>query len=296
MVSCIITTYKRKVEIVERALLSILKQTYKNIEILIINDYPEDNKLVDEIGKMIEKYKTQKHIEYIVLEHHCGACKARNAGIQNSKGKYIAFLDDDDEWIETKIEKQVEFAKKYNADLVYCNSITKNEENKTERIRHDTEQPSGLIFNELLIKNIIGSNSFPLISKKVLTDVNGYNENLPAMQDIDLYLRIAKKANIKYINEPLAIYHVYKGERISRNHEAKMTAYQIFVKKYSEEINKDKELIYSYNVIGLEIYTNSKKTKKAFIYWIKVFSQKPYKIKQNIYWFLKIIAKDIFKI
>lgn len=103
LVTAVITTYKRGVNIVERALKSIVNQTYSNLEIIVVNDYPDDSELVEKIHNTIEKYRDQRPIEYIVVERNGGACKARNIAVNRAKGDYIAFLDDDDEWLPQKL-------------------------------------------------------------------------------------------------------------------------------------------------------------------------------------------------
>ena len=110
LVSVIITTYKRPTDILKRAIMSAIGQTYKNIEIIIVNDCPEQKELSKEIKKMISTIHDNR-IKYIELDKNQGACIARNIGIKNSNGYYIALLDDDDEWVKEKIELQIIFLK-----------------------------------------------------------------------------------------------------------------------------------------------------------------------------------------
>ena len=95
MISCVITTYKREPEVLKKAVDSILSQSYKDIEIIVVNDAPEDSELSNRLYKMLSEYDFP--INYIVHESNKGACEARNTVIKNSNGEYIAFLDDDDE-------------------------------------------------------------------------------------------------------------------------------------------------------------------------------------------------------
>ena len=119
LISCIITTYKRPISILKRAIDSIVSQTYKNIELIIVNDAPQDTELEEEIKNLLDEYKTIP-IVYIVNNKNMGACYSRNAGITKARGKFIAFLDDDDEWLPTKLKKQYELMIKADVDLVYC--------------------------------------------------------------------------------------------------------------------------------------------------------------------------------
>ena len=282
LVTCVITTYKREPNIFERALLSIIKQSYSNIEIIVVNDYPDDKELVLKLKKIVENYEKERNIQYIVVEKNGGACKARNIAINESNGEYIAFLDDDDEWLANKIQKQVECAEKSNAVLVYCNSITKYLDLKEEKTRFKEIQPTGYIYNKLLYGNIIGSCSFPLIKKEKIIEVGGFNENMPAMQDYELYLRIVKENIVEYIHEPLVIYYSYSGERISRNFEARLTALEIIYEKIKNEIITNKKLEYKFNVSFFNAYVDTKDRKRAIKYLVKIIKYNPFNILFNI--------------
>ena len=92
-IACVLITYRREIEVVERALLSIINQTYKCIDIVLVNDYPEDIQHSYKLKKLADKYG----IKYVTYKHNSGACVARNAGASCTEGDYIAFLDDDDD-------------------------------------------------------------------------------------------------------------------------------------------------------------------------------------------------------
>lgn len=106
IVDVVITTYRRPIEIIKRALDSVLNQTYEKIQIAIVNDYPEDKSMAESIRSFIDEYNDSK-IRYYSYEKNMGACYARNFGARHLNGEFIAFLDDDDEWLPEKIEKQL---------------------------------------------------------------------------------------------------------------------------------------------------------------------------------------------
>ena len=122
LVSVIIPTYKRA-DMLTKAIDSAINQTYKNIEIIVIDDNDPSSKYRFETKKKLSSYIQSGVIRYIENEKNLGGAITRNRAVEQSKGEYIAFLDDDDIFFPTKIEKQVEVMiqnKDNNVGLVYC--------------------------------------------------------------------------------------------------------------------------------------------------------------------------------
>ena len=123
LVSVIITTYNR-IATLPRAINSVLKQTYTNLELIIVDDGSNDG-----TDKYIEQLNDSR-LKYIRLGKNLGPAGARNAGVNAAKGKYIAFQDSDDEWDENKLAIQMEVLKNSpNCDLVYCAMKQVDEDN-----------------------------------------------------------------------------------------------------------------------------------------------------------------------
>ena len=292
LVTSIITTYKREVKVVERALLSIINQTYKNIEIIIVNDCPSEVKLANDLKEMIAKYQSSNNIKYIVVEKNGGACKARNIGIENATGEYIAFLDDDDEWLPEKVELQLQSLLENNEyALSYCNSYFYNVDKQITTLRFKVAQPTGDIYSALLEKNIVGSCSFPMFRADVLKEFNGFSEDMPAMQDWELYMRICENNKAVYIDKPLIRYYKYEGERISRNSTKRIAAFEIMKNRYIDKIATNKQALYNFYLLAANDYSIGKKTLTALKYCFKAISIKPFKIKNNLYFIAKIFAR-----
>ena len=290
LVSAIITTYNRDVLIVKRALDSIINQTYNNIEIIIVNDCPNNAKNHNDIINLIKKYN-KKVIKYILVKENGGACKARNIGIDNSKGEYIAFLDDDDEWYSNKIEEMVNLAVSSKAAIIYSNAKIHNENSNIEITRFKKIPPQGYIYYELFINNYIGSCSFPLIKKNSLTEVDGFNEKMPALQDWELYLRIAKNNNVYYVDKELTKYYVYNGERISKNSSKRAKAFQMLFDNYYDEVRTNKKANYYFLMNGVKIYANNRQLKNAYSLWFKAIFLKPFNIIYNFKLFTFILIR-----
>lgn len=287
MISCIISTYNRPISILKRALDSILSQTIKDIEVIIVNDAPENIKLSNEIRDFLNDYKDIK-LKYIEHERNMGACAARNTGIKNAEGEFLAFLDDDDEWMENKLEVMVKYFNDPSIGLVYCNHKRINEINGENRIiKPEIHEEDA--FRTLLVKNFIGSTSFPLLRSSVVKNVGMFDEKLKSSQDVDLWIRIAEHSNIKYVDECLNIYYVSE-KSITSNMKNKIEGYEYQLKKYANIYQEDKQLLnHKLNVIAWT-FLFCKNIRKFLHYYIFAIKIAPFS-KYNLLVFNKIINK-----
>lgn len=232
-ISVIITTYKRPFETLARAIESALAQTHTNFEIIVVDDSPESPER-ENLKNSIEKRYSGKLL-YIQNPKNLGACASRNIGINHSTGQYIALLDDDDQWLPTKNERMVQCFDSEDIGLVYCNFHTYH--NGAPITIRKRKRYEGSVLPQLLESNFIGGCSIPLIPRKVLDDCGMFDERLPASQDTDLYRRIAKKYKIKYLDEPLMIYH-FSDESISSSQEKQIRGRLMLLEKYKDEYAK----------------------------------------------------------
>ena len=237
LISVIITTYKRSPKMVYRAIQSVINQTYRNLEIIIVDDSPDDFKERKAVERMILSIKEKdKRIRYIKHTKNMGACAARNTGIKKSHGNFIAFLDDDDEWLSVKLEKQLKLFKDSEVGLVYCRSFTINELSGLKKVRKANFY-RGFVFDQLIKSNFIGSTSFPLIRKECFNYCGMFDINLRSSQDYDLWLRIAKRYKVDYVNEPLVKYYIHDNERITTDPLSKIQGIIYINTKYKEYLN-----------------------------------------------------------
>lgn len=215
-------------KILKRAIDTVYAQTLQDIELIVVNDYPEYD---PQIRELLKKYED---IIYISHDKRQGACKSRNDGILASSGDFIAFLDDDDEWKSKKLEMQLKSISISDSDFVYCNGIIKNDQtgSTTEmNFIHDCLNQNYI--RELLKGNYMGGCSFPLIKRSVLIMLKGFDISMPSSQDYELWIRIAKDFKITYLNEPLVIYHV-GNEAITSNPERRIEGFCKLYKKHKE--------------------------------------------------------------
>ena len=290
LVSAVITTCNRPIEILERAIISVKEQTYNNLEIIIVNDAPENKILSNEIKKIAYKYDAN----FFEMKKNSGACAARNYALNMAKGTYIAYLDDDDEWCKDKVEVQVNFLqknKKYIA--VYCNSYLKYENKKKVMLKNNKFMPDGNIFKNLLGENFIGSCTFPMFLLSALKKVNGFNEKMPALQDWELYLRVSKNGLVGYIDEPLAIYHVYVGERISAHSDKRVKAYKLLEQEFKDDLECNKICRAKNMIMGSYFYSMNGDIKKAISYLTNSFILYPHSFGKYLFNFIKILIRPI---
>lgn len=277
-VSVVITTYNRDHKFLKRAIMSVLNQTFSDFELLIVDDNG-DKKYQSIVQKVVSDITTEQRIKIIKHEKNMGAQKARNSGIHNSNGEYIAFLDDDDAWLENKLELQLlEFQKSNQSlGLVYCgfNKVVYDNKNiirKTEKILPSLENEE--LKKYIYRKNYIGSTSLPLIKKECFNTVGLFDLDLKAKQDYDMWIRISKEYDIAYVDEVLCNYHAHGEDRITNNVKKKIDSEITFLKKHGKEIMKDNVAASArLKQIGIFYYADLNYKKARYFLWKSVLKK-----------------------
>ena len=209
MVSVIIPTHNR-LKMLKRAINSVLSQTYKNYEIIVVSDGSTDG-----TNNFLSNNNTAK-VRHFISETSRGASAARNVGLKEANGKYIAFLDDDDEWFPYHLEVLVEKieSSKTEVGLIY-GWIDYYEDNKIIDSKHP--KLSGNIFKEMLDKQAITNSSVLMIKSYVLNHISGFDETMLRGNDGDFIRRISKKFHVDYVPKVLCKVHVGHEDRITLN-------------------------------------------------------------------------------
>lgn len=198
-ISVIIPTYNASEYILE-AIDSVFNQTYKDYEIIVVDDGSTDR-----TNETLKEYNSK--IRYFYQKNK-GPSAARNTGIKNAKGEFIAFLDSDDRWLPQKLELQMNIiSKSYSIGLVACEGLIVDTNSRILKhlvlSKRDFSDKRNLM-NELLIRNIIPAIPSSAIIRKNCFDVVGlFNENLFVAEDWDIVFRICMKYEFKLIHEPL---------------------------------------------------------------------------------------------
>lgn len=209
LVSVIVPT-KNRLAVLKRALESVRKQTWGNIEIIIIDEASTDGTK----DYLFALQQTDHVVKVVFNTHSIGAAQARNLGIDLAKGEFIAFIDDDDEWLPEKTKKQIDFLN-LNEEYVAVTSdflIVHDKGKLGTRIKHI---PLTIDDQELLCYNFLGGASMCLARTSALKQIEGFNPSLPSCQDWDLWIKLFLVGKIGVLNEPLVRYYSHNEDRIS---------------------------------------------------------------------------------
>lgn len=293
MVSVVITTCKRSWKIVLRAVDSVLAQTYKDIELFVVDDSPNSYELRQEVANQLNRYmECDPRLHYIQHEKCKGACAARNTGLALAKGTYIAFLDDDDEWLPNKLEKQLEvFAKgDVNLAVVYCQYLYFYESRQEEMIpyRNFKSFQRGMIFDTLIFQNYVASTSFPLIKTASLREVGGFDELMLSCQDYDVWLRLAERYAFDYVEEPLVRYHIHPAESIGKNPQKRVRGQERLNEKNKVYLATHREAAWARYLILVRMYAENKELHRSMKTWCMAVKKGPAHIVKNMSVLLKV--------
>lgn len=238
LVSVVIPTRDRS-RLVAQAVESAFAQTYPAIEVIVVDDGS-----TEDISGALAPFAA-RGLRIIRHDRNLGAPAARNSGIAAARGEYVAFLDSDDEWAPEKIERQVALmlASGGAVALVYCGIRKVDESGRVLGYKVPTKR--GMIFDDLLRDNCVGSTSVALVSRAALDEAGGFDVSLKSRQDLDLWLRVARRHAVDFAPEPLVTYRVH-ASRISSNADARAQGYEAVLRKYFAEISANPVVLASY--------------------------------------------------
>ena len=271
-ISVVIPTYNR-IALVERAIDSVLRQSIKPFDIIVVDDGSDDG-----TSEMIQKkYRSIN----LVQQQNSGVSAARNNGIKHAKGDWISLLDSDDEWTGKKLENQVDRLIK-NPDYHFCHTNEiwiRNGVRVNQKKRH--QKYGGYIFDKCLDICRISPSS-TLFKKNILEHVGWFDNHLPVCEDYDLWLRITADYKILFVDEPLIIKYGGHTDQLSQSVEGielfrikslenllantelspqkRILAIQMIIKKYN---------IYLNGLIKRKKQTEAEQVKEKIKFWKK---------------------------
>jgi len=292
LISVVITTYKRNVSDIKKSILSVLSQSYQNIELIVVDDSPSSFAGREAVKKYCETIPDER-ITYIQHENNLGACVARNTGLRIAKGEYIAFLDDDDEWLPYKLEKQIKLFNTSELAIVYCDAII-IEPNGKQRSFFEKHLPlKGNVYKEIMSYNFIGSTSFPLIRTEYLREAGGFDPLMEASQDWDVWIRLTEKYTADYVNEPLVKYYIHAGERITNNTGRRIRALHRINEKCQNYLNMNNDVYASRMEYEIRLQIDNRNIREAIKCYGRVVRLRPTAFLKNAV-LLKAFGRLIF--
>lgn len=232
-VSIILPTYNRE-HLIGFAIQSVLNQTYSDFELIIIDDYSQDK-----TDRVVETFNDVR-IQYIKHDHNSGVSVARNTGIEQARGKYIAFLDSDDEWLPEKLEKQLQvFSSESTVAVVYSwLQIQRNSQDKKAQIIRSSKQ-RGDIYGDLLYTNFVGTPSTVIVKRECFDSGIRFDPSLRCCEDWDVWLKLAQYYQFEVILEPLVKYREHPDiNRGSINSHAVIEGHLQFLNKHHFNLHK----------------------------------------------------------
>ncbi|MGB9615795.1 MAG: glycosyltransferase family A protein [Desulfomonilaceae bacterium] len=203
--SVVIPTYNRG-DVVRRAIDSVLQQDFKEFEVIVVDDGSTDNTY-----DVLEAYKRRIRC---VFQEHAGVSAARNRGIRSANGELIAFLDSDDEWLPSKLTRQVERHSRGKTYFICHTDEIWMRQGRPVPQKAIHRKQGGHFFERALERCLISPSS-AMMSSSLLEKVGGFDENLPAAEDYDLWLRVTAFHEVDFVPEALVIKHGGRSDQLS---------------------------------------------------------------------------------
>lgn len=212
-----------------RAIDSVLTQTYDDYEIVVVDDCSTDN-----TRAVVEGYDDDR-VRYVRHDENRGACAARNTGIEHSNGWYIAFLDSDDEWDETKLAKQVKCMERAPESVGVVYTGYRVERSDSVELGQ-VPSKRGDIHRDQLAKDRVSPTSAVLVDQECFNSVGTFDTGLAARQDYDMWLRLSRHYEFDYVKEPLVTLHADGDDRITADINSRMDAHQALLERIRADV------------------------------------------------------------
>ncbi len=284
-VSVIIPTYNRA-DLILEAIESVTAQTFKDYEIIIVDDGSTDS-----TAAVLEQLINSGTINY-VYQNNQGESAARNHAMRLAQGQYYAFLDSDDLFLPTKLEKQVAYLDAHVSVGLVHSLYRKFSETETDLGVRDTSRIQGNVYPEILLDwSVLMAVPCVLVRAKVIAEVGGFDEQMRWGPDLDLWRRISRQYAFGVIPEVLSKIRVHSGN-ISGDKAAAVTSFERYLQK---AFNDDSQLddrfqrrAYAklYSNVAHNILADGVQNQQSLVrsYSIKALSNRPLQLSAYLGW------------
>jgi len=298
LVSVIITTYNTKGKLT-RAINSVLDQTYKNVEVIIVDDNNPNSEGRSNTENIINKFSDFKNVIYIKHDKNKNGAAARNSGISKAKGKYICFLDDDDFYLPNRIELSVKYLEKnpkYSGVLVGVGFLK-----GTNFFNVMNNFETGNLQKQLFLNNsLLGTGSNIFIKRECLNKLKVFDEDFYRFQDVEFMIRFFDFFEVGAIDKVLIVKDSKKHSNVP-NYEKMRKMVELFLTKFEKSISaygdSDKEKIYfTYDSLLFGTVLNTKNRHLIKEYEKKIIKYRKLSIKEKIkknFFFINFSGKTI---
>ena len=215
LVSVVIPTHDRPRR-VRRAIRSVERQTYEPIELVVVDDCSSQP-----VSSVLEREPALERFDLHRLEENRGGSAARNIGIDAATGEYLAFLDDDDRWKPTKLDRQISALEAAPAEvgLAYTGVVQLGPDGTVNAVTAGAAD--GDVTRQLLRRNVVGTISSVVLRRSVLDHVGGLDERFPSWQDWAFYVRVSEHTRFLALKDPLVVRHNAGTDQLSHAYETK---------------------------------------------------------------------------
>lgn len=251
LVSVIIPTYGRP-DTLQRAIQSVLNQTYESIEIIIVDDNNPESEARIQTEQVMQQYCTYTNILYLQHEQNKNGSAARNTGFRASHGIFIMFLDDDDEFLPEKVSQQLERLQSLDTSWAACYSAFIRKRNNEIVIRSAETREGQLLVDELMRNLFVHAGSNLMVRRAVVEEMNGFDESFERNQDVEFLVRILKKYKLAYVDYVGLVVHMHTNTVSKKNfHEITND----FIKKFADTIEQlpEQDVIRIYRMLYLQV-------------------------------------------
>jgi len=272
-VSIVLPTYNRVMYIGE-AIDSVLKQTYANWELLVVDDGSTDNTV--ELVSQIE----DDRIRLLQTPKRLWATGTRNFGLNDASGELIAFIDSDDLWAPSKLQKQVNALQQY-ADAGFCVTGGYNFREPGQPAEYFYKKREGMRYDDLFLpffKGDVSATTPSFMFRKQLLDAVGLFNDKKSFADVDFFIRIANATKGIILYEPLFYRRLHDSNISNRNWEKGFEEGIEIINSYKDALPPDiwKNALFKAYINGGEKYLKLKNRKKALANFFKAWQQKPF--------------------
>ncbi len=227
LISVVIPTYNRAHRL-RRALAGVQRQTCANLEIIVVDDGSTDG-----TAALLQGFP-ERRLRYVRHDENRGGSAARNTGIAQARGSYVAFLDSDDEWMHEKLERQLAVFRRHPEIAAVSTADVVCRDGRAAEIRF-TDPPEGPLLPTLL-RRYIGVTSSLMVKKSCLEAVGGFDEQLVRCQDWDLCIRLAERYSMVHLPDVLVRIHNHADEASITSTPETMAGYRLFLQKHGRRI------------------------------------------------------------